>query len=65
LLRCIGVCKMWRIIIRDSQFAMAHLEHVPPCTLLFSPNESISGRLRPVMLLYLTKPGHRQHGRHQ
>jgi hypothetical protein len=38
---------MWCIIIRDSQFAMAHLEHVPPCTLLFSPNDSISGRLCP------------------
>lgn len=47
LLRCIGVCKIWRIIIRDSQFAMAHLEHVPPCTLLFSPSESILGTLRP------------------
>jgi F-box interacting protein len=26
---------------------MAHLEHVPPCTLLFSPSESILGTLRP------------------
>ncbi|WVZ65320.1 hypothetical protein U9M48_014703, partial [Paspalum notatum var. saurae] len=37
LLQCISVCKMWRSIIRDSQFVMAHLQHVPSCTLLFSP----------------------------
>jgi F-box interacting protein len=49
LLQCVGVCKMWRGIIRDSKFAAAHLEHAPSCTLLFSPQGSMrsSGNLYP------------------
>ncbi|KAJ1290109.1 hypothetical protein BS78_02G217500 [Paspalum vaginatum] len=54
LLQCISVCKMWHSIIRDSQFAMAHLQHVPSCTLLFSPQGSDSGMLYPsdAIMLY-------------
>ncbi|CAL5045014.1 unnamed protein product [Urochloa decumbens] len=47
LLQCTGVCKKWHKIIRDSQFALAHLQHAPSCTLLFSPQGSISGKLYP------------------
>ncbi|TVU09948.1 hypothetical protein EJB05_43447, partial [Eragrostis curvula] len=44
LLRCISVCKMWREIIRDSQFAMVHLQHAPSCTLLFSPKGATASK---------------------
>ncbi|CAL5081978.1 unnamed protein product [Urochloa decumbens] len=48
LLECISVCKKWREIIRDSCFALAHIQHPAPCTLLFSPQgSSISGDLYP------------------
>ncbi|CAL5045337.1 unnamed protein product [Urochloa decumbens] len=47
LLQCTSVCKKWHKIIRDSQFALAHLQHAPSCTLLFSPQGSISGKLYP------------------
>ncbi|CAL5050467.1 unnamed protein product [Urochloa decumbens] len=47
LLQCTSVCKKWRKIIRDSQFALAHLQHASSCMLLFSPQGSISGKLYP------------------
>ncbi|CAL5045336.1 unnamed protein product [Urochloa decumbens] len=47
LLRCITVCKKWHKIIRDSQFALAHLQHASSCTLLFSLQGSVSGKLYP------------------
>ncbi|CAN6215386.1 unnamed protein product [Urochloa humidicola] len=47
LLQCTSVCKKWCKIIRDSQFALAHLQHASSCTLLFSPQGSVSGKLYP------------------
>ncbi|CAL5045016.1 unnamed protein product [Urochloa decumbens] len=47
LLQCTSVCKKWRKIIRDSQFALAHLQHASSCMLLFSPQGSVSGKLYP------------------
>ncbi|CAN6179703.1 unnamed protein product [Urochloa humidicola] len=47
LLQCTSVCKKWRKIIRDSQFALAHLQHASSCTLLFSPQGPVSGKLYP------------------
>ncbi|CAN6211047.1 unnamed protein product [Urochloa humidicola] len=47
LLECTSVCKKWREIIRDSRFALEHIQHAAPSTLLFSPQGSISGELYP------------------
>uniref|UniRef100_A0A0E0M2I5 F-box domain-containing protein n=1 Tax=Oryza punctata TaxID=4537 RepID=A0A0E0M2I5_ORYPU len=47
LLRCSGVCKQWRSIIRDPNFVTSHLQLAARCALLFFSRESVSSELYP------------------
>ncbi|KAF8781049.1 hypothetical protein HU200_001021 [Digitaria exilis] len=47
LLKCIGVCKQWRKVIRDPEFIAGHLERAPCCALIFFPQESVQGKAYP------------------
>lgn len=57
LLRCIGVCKQWRKIIRDPQYVSSHLQNAPCCALLFFPQESVSGRPYPADTILIDEAG--------
>uniref|UniRef100_A0A0D3H837 F-box domain-containing protein n=1 Tax=Oryza barthii TaxID=65489 RepID=A0A0D3H837_9ORYZ len=47
LLRCRGVCKQWDGIIRDPQFAMAHIQRAPRRPLFFFQRENLVHLLYP------------------
>uniref|UniRef100_A0A0E0ET86 F-box domain-containing protein n=1 Tax=Oryza meridionalis TaxID=40149 RepID=A0A0E0ET86_9ORYZ len=47
LLRCHGVCKQWDGIIRDPQFAMAHIQCAPRRPLFFFQGENLVHLLYP------------------
>uniref|UniRef100_A0ACD5UZ08 Uncharacterized protein n=1 Tax=Avena sativa TaxID=4498 RepID=A0ACD5UZ08_AVESA len=47
LLRCVGVCKHWKTMIRDPKFATLHLQHASRCVLLFFQQESVSRKCYP------------------
>jgi hypothetical protein len=47
LLRCVGVCKQWKTMIRDPKFATLHLQHASRYAILFFQQESIARKCYP------------------
>nr|XP_051221773.1 F-box protein At3g22700-like [Lolium perenne] len=47
LLRCVGVCKQWKKMIRDPKFATLHLQHASRYAILFFQQESIARKCYP------------------